>query len=98
MSEEPDLISLTVNAVTVTVSHTTTVAAAVLIVESATRVSVAGEPRGPLCGMGVCFECRVMIDGLPSYQRSCQLLCKPGMKVVTNVNEADGSLGELRNP
>ena len=25
--------------------------------------SVTGEPRGPLCAMGVCFECRVTIDG-----------------------------------
>ena len=25
--------------------------------------SVSGEVRGPLCGMGQCFECRVVADG-----------------------------------
>ncbi len=29
------------------------------------RRSPGGEPRGPLCGMGTCFECRVTIDGQP---------------------------------
>jgi len=24
---------------------------------------LAGAPRGPLCGMGQCFECRVTLDG-----------------------------------
>ena len=34
------------------------------------RKSVRGEPRGPLCGMGICFECRV--DGAPDpHQRTC---------------------------
>ena len=34
------------------------------------RSSVAGTPRGPLCGMGICFECRVTIDGT-AHVRSC---------------------------
>ena len=25
--------------------------------------SLAGTPRGPLCGMGQCFECLVQVDG-----------------------------------
>jgi NADPH-dependent 2,4-dienoyl-CoA reductase/sulfur reductase-like enzyme len=32
------------------------------------RVSVTGEPRGPLCGMGICFECAVTPG-----RRSCQM-------------------------
>ena len=44
--------------------------------------SVTGEPRGPLCGMGICFECRATIDGMP-HQRSCQILCAAGMEVRT---------------
>jgi sarcosine oxidase subunit alpha len=24
---------------------------------------LSGAPRGPLCGMGQCFECRVTVDG-----------------------------------
>ena len=29
---------------------------------TAFRRSVTGEPRGPLCGMGICFECRVTVE------------------------------------
>lgn len=47
------------------------------------RRSVSGEARGPLCGMGICFECRVTVDGRP-HVRSCQLLCRPGMEVRTD--------------
>lgn len=36
----------------------------------ATRTSVSGQPRGPLCGMGVCYECRSTINHHP-HQRSC---------------------------
>ena len=47
------------------------------------RRSVTGEPRGPLCGMGICFECRVTIDGR-AHCRSCQIPCVPGMDVRTD--------------
>jgi sarcosine oxidase subunit alpha len=46
------------------------------------RTSVTGEPRGPLCAMGICFECRVTIDGVP-HRRACMETCTPGMKVET---------------
>ena len=49
---------------------------------SAYRRSVHGEPRAPLCGMGICFECRVTIDGRP-HCLSCQTSCEDGMQVVT---------------
>jgi sarcosine oxidase subunit alpha len=73
---------LLVNDVPVTVAPGTTVASAILIAGIPTRQSVTGEPRGPLCGMGICFECRVNIDGV-QHQRSCQVLCTEGMKVRT---------------
>ena len=44
------------------------------------RTSVAGEARGPLCGMGVCFECRLTIDGRPNA-RGCQTVCEEGMEI-----------------
>jgi D-hydroxyproline dehydrogenase subunit gamma len=47
-----------------------------------TRRSVSGELRGPLCGMGVCQECRVTIDGVP-HRLACQTLCAQGMTVAT---------------
>ena len=78
-----DQVTLTVNGATVSVPPGATVAVAVAISGQPCRVSVAGEPRGPLCGMGICFECRVAIDGIP-HCRSCQILCQPGMEVTTN--------------
>jgi hypothetical protein len=59
----------------------TTVAAAILEAGSASRLSVRGDRRQPLCGMGICYECRAWIDG-QAHQRTCQILCRPGMRVV----------------
>lgn len=61
----------------------TSVAAAVLAQETTRfRTSVTREPRGPLCGMGICFECRVTIDGR-RHRRSCLIPVKSGMVVET---------------
>jgi sarcosine oxidase subunit alpha len=46
------------------------------------RTSVAGEPRGPLCGMGVCMECRVTVDGRPQ-RRACLETVREGLEVRT---------------
>ena len=46
------------------------------------RSSITGEPRGPVCGMGVCMECRVTIDG-EAHRLACQTLCREGMEVMT---------------
>ena len=80
----PETIPLTVNGRKVTVPAGSTVAAAIFLAgETVFRRSVSGEPRGVLCGMGVCFECRVTIDGEP-HLRSCQTTCRPGMEVRTD--------------
>lgn len=50
------------------------------------RRSSHGDGRGPLCGMGVCYECRVTIDGVP-HQRACMTMVADGMVV-----EYDGGL------
>jgi len=47
------------------------------------RKSITGEPRGPLCGMGVCFECRVTINRF-QYVRACQTICEEGMEIQTD--------------
>ena len=44
------------------------------------RSSVVGEPRGALCGMGTCQECRVSIDGEP-HCRSCLEVVREGMEI-----------------
>jgi sarcosine oxidase subunit alpha len=52
------------------------------------RASVSGAPRGPLCGMGTCQECRVSIDGV-AQKRACLRTVREGMRVVTG-GGADG--------
>jgi predicted molibdopterin-dependent oxidoreductase YjgC len=62
-----------------------TVAAALALAASGlTRLSVKGEPRAPFCGMGVCQECRVQINGL--RRLACQTLCTAGMTIHTSAN------------
>ncbi len=39
--------------------------------------------RGGFCGMGVCQECRVMVDGLPD-QRACMTEVRDGMEICTD--------------
>ena len=56
--------------------------------EPSFRSSVGGELRGPVCGMGVCYECRVTIDGI-AHQRAC-------LRVVAQ-RDADRD-GEARMP
>ena len=53
------------------------------------RTSVTGEPRGVLCAMGICFECRVTIDGAP-HRRACMELVREGMRVETAESAACG--------
>ena len=76
-------VNLTIDGLNVQVPIGTTVAAALLLHRPSFRHSVQGEPRGPLCGMGICFECRTTVNGMPQ-QRTCQLLCEPGMVVTTH--------------
>jgi sarcosine oxidase subunit alpha len=73
-------IAVRVNRQTIRVEIGTSVAVAVLIAQSTCRISVTGEKRAPLCGMGTCFECRVTIDGA-QHQRGCQTLCREGMEI-----------------
>jgi predicted molibdopterin-dependent oxidoreductase YjgC len=44
------------------------------------RHTLAGAPRGVFCGMGVCFDCLVTVDGLAG-QRACITPARPGMQV-----------------
>ena len=76
-------VCLSVDGQEVRVPEGTSVAAAIMRAGvSAFRRSVRGEPRAPLCGMGICFECRVTVDGQP-HCLSCQLVCEDGMQVST---------------
>lgn len=51
------------------------------------RRARSGEPRGPVCNMGVCFECVVAVDGERDL-RACMTPVRDGMRVETG---ADGA-------
>jgi D-hydroxyproline dehydrogenase subunit gamma len=48
----------------------------------ASRRSVSGEARSVFCGMGVCQECRVTVDGR-AHTLGCQTLCRDGARIET---------------
>lgn len=43
-----------------------------------------GEPRGIFCGMGICYDCLVTVDGL-SNVRACVTTVADGMTIETGV-------------
>jgi len=80
-------ITLSIDARSISVAAGTSVAAAIAMTGDArTRRSIGGQARAPLCGMGVCQECRVVIDGR-AHQLSCQTPCGSGMRVLTMQRE-----------
>jgi predicted molibdopterin-dependent oxidoreductase YjgC len=48
----------------------------------AMRTTVEGQPRGVFCGMGVCFDCLVIVDEVPNT-RACMTWVREGMQVKT---------------
>lgn len=80
----PESLTLTVNGVRVIVPEGSMVSTAVFLSGvTLFHRSVTGAARAPLCGMGICYECRVTIDG-QAHARSCQIVCREGMNVRTD--------------
>jgi D-hydroxyproline dehydrogenase subunit gamma len=78
------MINLRINNQDISVAEGSTIATAIFAADANLfRRSVSGESRFPVCGMGICFECRVTIDGV-KHQRSCQILAENGMKIDTD--------------
>ncbi|MDQ1743650.1 MAG: hypothetical protein QOE23_1989 [Pseudonocardiales bacterium] len=50
-----------------------------------------GRPRGLFCGIGVCYDCLVDIDGTPN-QRACQVSAAAGMTVTTQTGTGHDDL------
>lgn len=50
----------------------------------AMRRTEEGAPRGLFCGMGVCFDCLVTIDGVAD-RRACMTPIHDGMRVETGL-------------
>ena len=78
-----DVIDLVLNGRVIHATRGASVASALLDAGvTAFRTSRNGDARAPVCGMGVCFECRVTIDGA-AHQRACLVVARPGMIVTT---------------
>jgi len=77
-----ELVSFTFNGAVVKCEQGQSIAAAVINTGTLTlRTTRFGEePRSIFCGIGICFDCVVVIDGVAN-QRSCLIAAKPGMKV-----------------
>lgn len=77
-------VAVTVDGQALHVPIHTTVSAALVLADGirGNRVSVTGEPRAMLCGMGVCQECRVRVDGR-THVLACQTVCRDGMTIDT---------------
>lgn len=86
-----DMLNVNVDGRLIKVADGTTVVAAIASASDAgvavTRRSVRGRWRGPLCGMGICQECRVRIDGV-AHRLACQTPCNEGMCIETGIAEA----------
>jgi predicted molibdopterin-dependent oxidoreductase YjgC len=50
-----------------------------------------GRPRGLFCGIGVCFDCLVVVDGRPN-ERACLVVAERGMVVETQEGTGHGAL------
>jgi predicted molibdopterin-dependent oxidoreductase YjgC len=75
-------VALTLDGRPVTAYEGETVAA-LLLAEGhvATRATPGGSPRGVFCGMGICFDCLVVVDGVPNT-RACVTWVRDGMQVA----------------
>jgi hypothetical protein len=80
-----DTVEFLFNDATVVARAGQSVAAALIAAgERCLRVDEAGNPKGVLCGIGVCWECRCSIDGVTNT-RACMTTVKPGMVVRRQV-------------
>lgn len=76
-------VNILINGVKVK-AYTGETVAAVLFAQnlSALRTTVTGEPRGVFCGMGICFDCLVVVDQIPNT-RACMTWVRDGMIIST---------------
>jgi sarcosine oxidase subunit alpha len=78
-----ETVTVSVNGKPVVMPRGSVLAAAILNSGSFCRISESGEARMAICGMGICFECRAIVDGA-AQRRTCQIVCCDGMTVHTH--------------
>ena len=52
---------------------------------------IEGRPRGLFCGIGVCYDCLVVVDGHPN-ERACRTPAAAGMTVDSQVGTGHADL------
>ena len=88
-SRTPDSVNIIIDGTPVTLTPRHSLAAALaLLPPGCSRTSVSGERRAPFCGMGICHECRVLVDG--RRRLACQTACTDGMVVSTGTRPQGG--------
>jgi predicted molibdopterin-dependent oxidoreductase YjgC len=76
-------VEVEVDGVPVVAYEGETVAAALMAAGIRTTNKTArGQPRGICCGIGLCYGCTMVIDGVPNT-RTCQTRARPGMRLET---------------
>lgn len=76
-------ITITVDGVALHAHHGETIAEALLASgRRAWRLTRHGRPRGLYCGIGLCFDCLVTVNGTPNV-RACLTTVAAGMVVET---------------
>lgn len=84
-NENPDVIRFSFDGVQMLAYPGDTLASALYAAgKRSWRKSRPGDERGLLCGMGICFDCVLSVDGV-SNVRACQTLVRDGMVVATNM-------------
>ena len=85
-SEVPADVEFELDGATVRCPDGLSVAAALFHLGRSTlgRTAADDRPRSLFCGMGVCFECAMEIDGRAGV-RACATPVRDGMRVVTQV-------------
>ena len=84
--ERGQAISITVDGVPLPTSEGESIGGALLASGRSTwRHTRHGQPRGLYCGIGLCFDCLVTVNGTPNV-RACLTPVAPGMVVESGAN------------
>ena len=78
-----DVVSIFINGERHEAPAAISVAAALLVISAKRQFRLTrrrAEPRGLFCGMGICFDCLVTVDGRPNV-RACMTPLTEGMRI-----------------
>ena len=96
-AEHGQAVHLTIDGRPITARAGQSVAAALLEagIRSWRSTRVRNRPRGLFCGIGVCYDCLLSVDGIAN-QRACLVPARDGMRVATGTDpvvrpDPDGS-------